>query len=292
MQKEIPNITFKNESNNVFGIDIITINDLILKQKEIPHNPEKAHQLEFNMMVFYTKGTSKHLVDFIEYDVFENTIMYLSKGQVNAFRFNDSLDGYIILFTQDYFKNQLHRLPKNEIIRLFASSIFSPQIQIPENSNIKNYIKLFFQEFIILENTFNKGSILSDLFAILVSKLEELKQYQTTHIPNSNKLETFIQFKTLVKSNFKESRNAQFYASKLNITYKHLNIICKEILGTTAKSYIDEFIILEGKRNLTNSSIKSNELAYLLGFTEPTNFVKYFKKHTKLTPNEFKNQQT
>ena len=71
-------------------------------------------------------------------------------------------------------------------------------------------------------------------------------------------------------------------------TYKHLNIVCKEVINKTAKQYIDEFVILEAKRNLVNSTIKSTELAYLMGFEESTNFVKYFKKHTGFTPNHFK----
>lgn len=85
------------------------------------------------------------------------------------------------------------------------------------------------------------------------------------------------------------SRNANFYAKKLNITYKHLNSICKDVADVTAKQFIDAFIILEAKRLLINSEMKSTELAYTLGFEEPTNFVKYFKKYTGLTPNTFKN---
>ncbi len=57
-------------------------------------------------------------------------------------------------------------------------------------------------------------------------------------------------------------RNADYYAEQLNITYKHLNVVCKAIVKSTAKQYIDDFVILEAKRNLINSSIKSTELAY------------------------------
>ena len=60
------------------------------------------------------------------------------------------------------------------------------------------------------------------------------------------------------------------------------------MVSVTAKQFIDAFVILEAKRLLINSEIKSTELAYSLGFEEPTNFVKYFKKHTGFTPNTFK----
>ncbi|MEL6304334.1 MAG: AraC family transcriptional regulator [Bacteroidota bacterium] len=34
--------------------------------------------------------------------------------------------------------------------------------------------------------------------------------------------------------------------------------------------------------------MKSSELAYTLGFEDPTNFTKYFKQKTGFTPKEFK----
>ncbi|MBI0400047.1 helix-turn-helix transcriptional regulator [Cyclobacterium marinum] len=50
---------------------------------------------------------------------------------------------------------------------------------------------------------------------------------------------------------------------------------------------MDDFIILQAKRNLINSTTNSAELAYKLGFEDPTNFTKYFKKNTGLTPKSF-----
>ena len=127
------------------------------------------------------------------------------------------------------------------------------------------------------------------MFNIIFSKVEEIKKNQTNYIQESDKLSLFLSFQNILKNDYTLNRNADYYAQNLNITYKHLNIVCKEVINKTAKQYIDEFVILEAKRNLVNSTIKSTELAYLMGFEESTNFVKYFKKHTGFTPNSFKN---
>ena len=58
------------------------------------------------MLVYYTGGTTEHLVDFVWHKAEKDTVFYLAKGQVNAFKFNDGVAGYILLFTEDYFKNQ------------------------------------------------------------------------------------------------------------------------------------------------------------------------------------------
>tara|TARA_R110002049_G_scaffold88627_9_gene223515 strand:- start:1309 stop:1845 length:537 start_codon:yes stop_codon:yes gene_type:complete len=174
------------------------------------------------------------------------------------------------------------------MIRLFNSHFFSPKIQVPEDSNVAQYFELFYDEYSNETEIYNQENTYSALHSILFSKLERLKQYQTFHLKRSDKLNTFLNFKALLEDNFSNNRNADFYAKVLNMTYKHLNTICKYTINTTAKQFIDQFVVLEAKRLLINSEIKSTELAYSLGFEEPTNFVKCFKKHTGLTPNTFK----
>lgn len=289
MKNELPKIQFESSFLQVKGIEIITLESLMQRRERLNHYPEKPHQLEFYALAYYTAGQTKHLVDFVWHEAKSNSLLYLSKGQVNAFDFNEEVQGYLILFTEAYFKKQLNKLPNTEVVRLFNSHLFSPKIQIPDNSNVKKYIELLFAEFYNEKETFNKANTIDALFTVLFSKLEQLKKFQTFHIKDSDKLALFLQFKSLVEQKYIQSRNADFYANKMGISYKHLNSICKEIINSTAKQFIDAFIVLEAKRRLVNSSVKSTELAFNMGFEEPTNFVKYFKKKTGLTPNKFKN---
>lgn len=287
--KEIPSIKFKSGYRHIEGVEIIPLERIIEKGGELNHNPEKPHQLRFYNITIYTHGESKQLVDFKWYPVKKNSVIYLTKDQVNAYSFTPGLRGYCILFTQKYFEQCFSHISKELIYRIFNHYIFSPNIQIPEENDFTDYFKLFYKEF-SSEPKFEKATILSSLFSILLVKLEELKQKSEPPIPDSPKFLLISKFISLVKDNYKENRNAEFYSRQLLITYKHLNVSCKEILNKTAKQFIDDFIILEAKRKLINSEIKSTELAYTLGFEEPTNFTKYFKKRTGMTPNSFKNQ--
>ncbi len=293
MAQDLPNIIYKSKLPEIEGIEIIRLEN-IAKQKDkfLDHHPEKPHQIGFYKLIFFSSGETEHLVDFVWYKAQKNTLFYLSKGQVNAFKFNDEVKGFIILFTEEYFKKQLNNIPKNAIIRLFTSHLFSPRIQIPNDSDSILYINLLFDEFYKVVGKFNKGKIIDSLFTIIFSKIEELRKNQTLYLEESEKLSLFVNFQSFLEKHYTESRNANYYAQKLNITYKHLNVVCKEIINLTAKQYIDEFIILEAKRMLLNSTIKSTQLAYDFGFDEPPNFIKYFKKHTGFTPNVFKSMYT
>lgn len=288
MSKELPQIYFKSKFPQINGIEIIQIEEIAKRKSGFDHDPEKPHIVDFYQIIIYTKGNTKHLVDFVWHTAQKNSLFYISKGQVNSFKFNPEIRGYALLFTGAYFKKHLNNLTKDTTLRLLAFHLFTPKINISVNSNVLDYVDVLYDEFYKIGGSFNKKAIIDSLFTIILSKLEELKQEQTSNMRDSDKLNHFFQFHSLLKENYKTSRNAEFYARKMSITYKHLNEICKEIIDSTAKRFIDDYILLEAKRQLTNSGKRSTDLAYQLGFNEPTNFVKYFKKHTGLTPNQFK----
>lgn len=74
----------------------------------------------------------------------------------------------------------------------------------------------------------------------------------------------------------------------MGVTYKTLNKLCKQVAHQTPKQLIDAYTILEAKRRLAIQNIQVTQLAYELGFEETTNFIRYFKKHTSMTPHLFK----
>ena len=100
----------------------------------------------------------------------------------------------------------------------------------------------------------------------------------------------FSHFIRLLENEFITCRDASVYAEKLHTTYKTLNKTCKQNTQQTAKQLIDAYTILESKRRLVIDNQSIQQHAYELGFAEPSNFIKYFKKHTGLTPAQFRKQ--
>lgn len=105
----------------------------------------------------------------------------------------------------------------------------------------------------------------------------------------SRQEEIFNHFMELVHKHCINQREIAFYADKLCITARHLSTVVHNVSGTTAKSLIDEQVILESKVLLksTNKSIK--EIADMLHFADASFFGKYFKKYVGMTPLNFKN---
>ncbi len=86
---------------------------------------------------------------------------------------------------------------------------------------------------------------------------------------------------------FKYHRVSQ-YARLMNITPKYLNQVVKRVMGVTAKSVIQEQLLIEASRDLKFSNESIKEIAYKLGFAEFEHFSNFFKKGTGITPSLFR----
>jgi AraC-like DNA-binding protein len=78
------------------------------------------------------------------------------------------------------------------------------------------------------------------------------------------------------------------YASILNISSKTLTNHTTETCIKTPLEIINDRIILETKRLLSHSNLNINEIGFQLGYEDPSYFVKFFKRQTKMSPSDFR----
>lgn len=83
-------------------------------------------------------------------------------------------------------------------------------------------------------------------------------------------------------------RSASDYAGQLHVHVNHLNRAVKEITQKTTTQLIAERVLQEARILLKHSNWTVAEIAYALGFTEPTHFNNFFKKHTQASPLQFR----
>ncbi|GAB4019784.1 helix-turn-helix domain-containing protein [Spirosoma koreense] len=92
----------------------------------------------------------------------------------------------------------------------------------------------------------------------------------------------------LVSLHFLQKRKVADYATMMNVTPNHLNKIIKQYTNQTASSKISQMLLLEAKARLRYTQQSIAELAYELGFSDPSAFNRFFKKQTNSTPLSFR----
>lgn len=106
--------------------------------------------------------------------------------------------------------------------------------------------------------------------------------------PLNRRLEIYHRFENLVKDNFKQHRDIEYYASNLFISSGHLARIIKSISGKTVGTWIKDYVILEAKVMLQSSGLTISQISDYLNFPNPSFFSKYFRAHTGITPGRYR----
>lgn len=250
----------------------------------------QTHRVNFYQIIWFEEGNGKHLVDFQPVKIENNTLLFLNKNVVHQFDKMTTFKGKTILFTDNFFCRDANDASflKNTI--LFNDLFEIAQIQI-HNKHLIAILNLMSEE---ITNTkdFQQANILRHfLHSFLLIAERERRKQNFVEMKKGVDFDYLLLFKDLLEAHFYSKKQVSYYASKLAVTEKRLNQVTANRLGKTPKQIIDERVILEAKRLLvyTNQSIK--EVGFFLGFEEPTNFIKYFKKHTKTTPVEFREKK-
>lgn len=100
-----------------------------------------------------------------------------------------------------------------------------------------------------------------------------------------------LRFRKLLEENIRKKQSVKDYAHLLNISRSQLNKSIQSTSGKTASNVIRERLLIEIKRELLYSSKNISEIAYGLGFSDNSNFVRFYKTHTGQTPSGFRRDQ-
>lgn len=247
---------------------------------------EKPHRHNFYLLVLFTNGTGIHEIDFDKYPIKKGSLFILQPGQIHNWSLSNDIDGYIVFYSQEIY-NLYFGTKKIEDYLFYKSVKSNPEMYFEKNefAEIEMYFKLMLSES-ESEKPKRNDKILNllDSINIEISRKYLLDNNHKTAVYN-HKID---QFEKLIDTHFKIEKSPSFYASKMNITLKHLNRICKTILNKTATELITERVILEAKRLLIDKNKAISQVADELNYENYSYFAKLFKKETNNSPSEFR----
>ena len=147
--KEIPKILFRKKENNELEFEVFTLENLFSRSDKLNRFIETHHRVEFHHILYFTKGSGKHYVDFLPYAYVPGSILFVSKGQVHAFEVNQDREGFVILFTEAFLSKNLIHSDVLSLYRLYNYHLHSPIIRPEEigKTRISNIIHEMYEEY-------------------------------------------------------------------------------------------------------------------------------------------------
>ena len=256
-------------------------------------------RLDGYVIFFLKKGDGSFQLGFNldTYEIHERSLLITAPGNIirlSAYDENKIADSELIfaLFSKDFVSN-IH-VDFDKTLQAAVRFLESPCLTLnAEQLDIaSDYFTLARK--IIHSQMDNKREIISSLLTSITylavnlwrNDIASAKERQDMSSLRVN--QTYEQFIALVSQHHNKERGMAFYADKMHITPRYLSKIIKQASGRSGPDWIDSFVVLEAKNLLKYTDKPVKEIVWQLNFPTPSVFNKFFKKHTNLTPSEYR----
>jgi len=218
----------------------------------------------------------------------ESYLVFHSPNLVYSFAHNNALEGYVVYFKPDafsFFKPGFHRQFKlfdphrtnlfkfdHKMFRQLAphfESVFTAYEHSEKDAHLEARLKLL------------------GLLCHLQNCALESKQKEERNSRPELLMRDFLQ---LIENNYIHKRSIKEYADLLAVTPNYLSRSVKQVSGRNALAFITERLVSEAKLLVRYTDMEISTIAYQLDFSDPANFGKFFKKHTRFSPSAFRSE--
>lgn len=260
----------------------------------VNYDYDLTYKLNCYALLIITSGESQYVVDFNTIVVRDGDVVVIHPGQVFYCLTPGKVDGIMISFPEEYFHNCSHMTCFKVNLDILTNLAQATHLSISEKrrQDVHSILGLLKME---EDNSAKEGftiirqHLLSALFHVL--KFESHKVESHEEVIVGTECNVAMKFKKLVQGRISIKNNVEYFCNELNVSKSTLQKATRAYFQKSPKEIIQEALLLEAQRLLFISRNKVQDIAFSLGFTDPTNFTKFFKKNLGRTPEEFRKQQ-
>ena len=257
-----------------------------------------SHRLNFHAIFLVTKGEGVHSFGVQEHYVKENMLCFIGPDMINSWRAeNNEHQGIFCSFSETFFYSG--RDNKYFLSELPFFKINGDPVLHLTNEQTQYYLSLFnlmYEEF--HERNDYGDDVIRSYLQLILHKAKSQFHTGQCHVDKTDHagLSLLKRFTDLFMSDFKsinlgnpiELKKISGYARELGVSQNHLNDTIKHITGKSAGQLIKSQLLNQATMCLKHSEKSISEIAYKLGFEDPSYFARYYKKHTGQSPSELR----
>ncbi len=266
---------------------------LFSKVEEIPL-PIEPMRMDCLFLALCTSGEASYTVDTKLRVVKENQLIIITEGQVvTDYNLSENCKGLGLMVSNVFYREIIKDI--HDLVSLFLFARTQPVVNLSEweMTLFQNYHKMVCLRVNEEKNPFIRQICCSLLKAWLFEmggKIWEVKSnVQSKALTRAEVV--FTEFIKLVEKNYKRERRVSWYAEQLGISAKYLSEIVRAASRRTPNDWIDQYVTLEMRVLLKNSSMNIKEMTEYLNFPNQSFFGKYFKEHVGISPSAYRKRK-
>lgn len=265
-----------------FHIERIELYKSFLKLPVLPH------RRSVYFFLYVTQGYAIRSKGLTEYKVEAGTFFCLSSDQITSLQaISDDLQGFYCHFQPEVFNQAGLSIDIEQDFPFFQITA-EPLIKISSIERLNQLLEILYHE-----STRNESSRSEFIALYLSTFLKEIK-YSDYHLPKQyhNAASVLTQrYKNLLSAHIYDKKTVTEFAQLLSVSPNHLHKSVKATTGKSAHELLEEMRILEAKVLLRQTSLRIAEIAYKIAGFEPSDFSRFFKSKTGITPKMYRNLQ-
>ncbi|MBI3369437.1 MAG: AraC family transcriptional regulator [Burkholderiales bacterium] len=285
LRKVLRRTRFANERLAPIGVELMTLTELRARVSQ--GQLFETERIEFFMMLVVTRGQGEHLVDFERFGLRAGQVVFLRPGQVQQWQRANGFEADVLLIDPAVVqpKTSTSRQATMALLRLEEWPVrFS--MNVDELTAWTSLAALLRREL--------DQPVLDELSAAMAHELLVCLMLGLTRSATGNASAPTVQavlirrLRRELEAAVQTRPSVARLARSLGVSTSTLARTCKDVLGHSAKEEVDRRVALEAQRLLVHSTSTSVAIGELLGFSEPTNFVKFFRRRVGATPQAFR----
>jgi AraC-like DNA-binding protein len=280
-------LSFRHPTHPGMAIEGMRLGEL--RRRMPPGFFRRVQRPRFHLLAIYLEGQGIEEVDFVRIACRPGTVIHVHPGQVIRYVSIAEAEAFLVLFTPEFLWPDGVGLEARLRDGLGMPSHLD--LAEPDFESVKAIAGALEREYAATDAGPLSEAILRHLLTALLLRVDQAASRDQAVSAALVQHDTFTRFRRALETSYMQTRAVQDYADRLGCAPRTLNRATLAMAGMPVKRYIDERVTLEAKRLLAHTTLHVAAIATRLGFTEPTNFVKFFRRHTGRLPGEFREAQ-
>lgn len=251
----------------------------IKRMKEVIKTTNPHGHKEYLEIIFLTQGEGLHQIDHHRFPVSGNSLYLVMPGQIHNWELTAIPKGFVVMVQKDFLLG--HPL-YDALFQTFPLAFGSGYSLDTTGTTVQGIFENIENEYAARQANYEA---VIQTYLLLLFNLLKREAHTNRSQPEPPLLKSFFE---LLAVHYKTTHEVAWYAGELNVTAKTLNANCRKFLDKTAGAVINEKLTAESKRLLLYSQANLGEIAYELGFTDPSHFNKFFKRQTGVLPSIYR----
>ncbi|MEU6305296.1 helix-turn-helix domain-containing protein [Streptomyces chartreusis] len=246
---------------------------------------ERVHRIDFHVVMLFTEGPVRHMIDFAEYEANTGDLLWIRPGQVHRFSGTDDYRGTVLTMQPGFLPRAT--VEATGLYRYDLPPLLHPdEAQLPALRSGLAQLQREYEDTTTLPLSLHTAVLRHSLTAFLL-RLAHLAASSAEAARHQGDT-TFTLFRDAVERGFATNHSVSAYADQLGYSRRTLVRAVRAATGETPKGFIDKRVILEAKRLLAHTDMPIGRVGAAVGFPDAANFSKFFHQHTEVTPAGFR----